>query len=169
MNRLERMIARLVTQRACIAEAAGLIGNVDGPVLEIGLGKGRTYSHLREIFPNREIFVFDRDIHASPDCVPDGDHLLLGDFRDTLSGVLDRIGRHAALAHADIGTEVPSADEALAQAIAGRLVTLVAPGGVVLTDREMRADGLSPLPLPEVSLPEGIGPWPYFMYRVSPV
>lgn len=169
MSRLERMIARLLTQRACIGEAARLIGDLGGPVLEIGLGKGRTYSHLRATLPDREIFAFDRDVHAPPDSVPDVDHLLLGDFRDTLSDALHRIGRRAALAHADIGTEDRRADEALAQLIAHRLVTLVAPGGVVLTDREMRVGGLSALPLPEVPLPQGIGPWTYFMYRLTAV
>ncbi|MYG53434.1 MAG: hypothetical protein F4204_14125, partial [Rhodospirillaceae bacterium] len=40
-SRLERMIARLATQRAVLDWAAERVSGIDGPVLEIGLGKGR--------------------------------------------------------------------------------------------------------------------------------
>ena len=32
----------------------------DGPVIELGLGNGRTYDHLRERLPGRRIIAFDR-------------------------------------------------------------------------------------------------------------
>ena len=130
-SRLDLMIARLSTQRACLARAADLIGALDGWIIEVGLGKGRTYDHLRALLPDREIFAFDRDVHAPKDCVPDAKHLILGEFRDTLPAFAERHRRAAALVHADIGSENRDADGKLVQALAGPLVQLLRPGGMV--------------------------------------
>jgi len=171
MNRLEAMIARLLTQRAALDAAARLVASLDGPVLEIGLGKGRTYSHLRGLFPDREIYAFDRDLHAPPDATPPEGRLRLGDFRETLSAMAEdmaqgRIGA-AALAHADIGSEDLAADAALARDIAGPVVTLMAPGGLVLGDRALSHPRLAEIDAPTAALPAGIAPWRYFAYRVA--
>ena len=61
MNRLDRMIARLTTQRACLSAALALITDIPGPILEIGFGKGRSYDFLRHAAPSREIYAFDHD------------------------------------------------------------------------------------------------------------
>ena len=50
MSRLDSFIRRLEAQRACLNRAAELIGDLEGVVLELGLGNGRTYDHLRELF-----------------------------------------------------------------------------------------------------------------------
>ena len=84
MSRLDSFIRRLEAQRACLNLAAGLIEQVEGAVLEIGLGNGRTYDHLRELFPGRDIYVCERQVAAHPDCIPPADRLLLGDIRETL-------------------------------------------------------------------------------------
>jgi len=167
MSRLDAMVARLLTQRAYIGAAAGLIAHLDGPVLEIGLGKGRTYSHLKQAFPDHDIVAFDKDLHALPNVVGPDDRLVLGDFRDTLPAMAGQQERPAALAHADIGSEDRAADAALARDIAGPIAELVAVGGLVLSDRELPHRRLEALESPKVDLPTGIGPWPYFMYRVA--
>jgi hypothetical protein len=167
MNRLEDMIARLFTQRAYIGAAAGMIAHLEGPVLEVDLGKGRTYSHLKQIFPDREIFAFDNDLHALPDVIPSDGYLLLGDFRDTLLAMADRQDRPAVLAHADTGSEDHAADAALARDIAGPLVDLVAAQGLGLSDRELPHRQLETIDPPKADRPSGIDPWPYFMYRVA--
>ena len=74
MSRLDSFIRRLKAQRACLTHAAQAIGNDEGTVLELGLGNGRTYDHLRECLPERDIFVFEREVRAHPDCIPDTDH-----------------------------------------------------------------------------------------------
>ena len=84
MSRLDSFIRRLEAQRACLDRAAELIARLDGAVLELGLGNGRTYDHLRELFPGRDIYVCERQVAAHPDCVPPADRLLLGDMRETL-------------------------------------------------------------------------------------
>ena len=88
MNRLDRMIARLTAQRTCLSYAATLIVDLAGPVLEIGFGKGRTYSFLREVLPEREIYAFDIDGAPDTDWGPDEAHFFAGDFR---SGLFQRL------------------------------------------------------------------------------
>jgi S-adenosyl-L-methionine methyltransferase len=88
MSRLDSFIRRLEAQRACLEHAAGQIRDLPGPVLELGLGNGRTFDHLCELLPAREIFVFEREVRAHPDCIPDPAHLILGDVRETLPRAL---------------------------------------------------------------------------------
>ncbi len=162
MSRLNRMIERLTMQRACLERAAALIVDLPGPVLELGLGKGRTYDHLRRLLPEREIFVFDRDVHAPADCIPDAKYLILGDFRETLREFASRNGTPAALVHADIGSENRAANAELAAAVSRLIAPVVRIGTIVLGDCEMQVPDWSPL-----SLPPHAGRWPYYMYRVG--
>lgn len=162
MSRLDSVIRRLETQRDCIDAAIELIGEVAGPVLEIGLGNGRTYDHLRELCMGREIFVFDRRIAAHPDCVPDEDHMFLGNFADTFPDAGPRIGAPAALANADFGTGNAAASRALGARLAGWLAPLMAPGGVIVADQPMAVANWHP-----VALPAGVSGGRYFMYQVG--
>jgi len=162
MSRLDSVIRRLMAQRACLAAAVRLIEGLPGPVLELGLGNGRTYDHLRGLLPDREIFAFDRAVAAHPDCVPDPAHLLLGDFRETLPAIRARIGRTAVLVHADIGSGDRAATAALAAAIAPAVAAVLMPGGIVLSDQPMDVSGWRSL-----DLPAEVAPGRYFFYRAS--
>lgn len=161
---LERMIARLVTQRECIDFAAKLTQSLPGAVLEIGLGKGRTHDHVRRVFAGREILVFDYEIHCPPELVPDPQSLMLGDFRDTLPQALRRLGRTVAIVHADIGSRDADIDAALARDIAPVIGAMVRQGGVVLSDRLLPFDerGWRHLPLPANAVEAG---WPYNIWQ----
>ncbi len=66
MSRLDSFIRRLEAQRACLNWAAELIDGLDGFALELGLGNGRTYDHLRSLFPDRAIYVCERQVAAHP-------------------------------------------------------------------------------------------------------
>src|SRR5687768_9973540 len=101
MSRLERMIRRLVAQRECLNAAAEMIEGLPGEVLEIGLGKGRTYDHLRQLLPNRDVFAFDRQCVAYVDATPHSSRLILGDFRVTLPEICMTAGLKPVLAHCD--------------------------------------------------------------------
>ena len=60
MSRLDSAIRRLMAQKMALAWATDQVVGRPGPVLELGLGNGRTYDHLREILGStREIFVFE--------------------------------------------------------------------------------------------------------------
>jgi hypothetical protein len=160
MSRLDTFIRRLQAQRMCLDLAADLTAGVPGPVLELGLGNGRTYDHLRELLPDREIFVFERQPMAHPDCVPDREHLIVGDLRDTLPDARRLAPEGAALVHSDIGTGEAARNARLADWLASVLPLLVAPGGVVASDQPLEHPDLEPLPLPsEVPARR------YFLYR----
>ena len=164
MSRLDSVIRRLRAQRACLERAAGLVRDLPGPVLELGLGNGRTYDHLREICPGREIFVFERQIMAGADCVPDADHLFLGEIHETLPATAARFGRGVPLIHSDIGTGDQARNARLAAYLATQFPALLCPGGVVVADQDTGFAGAEPLPLPD-----GVAPGRYFMYRAGAV
>jgi hypothetical protein len=162
MSRLDSFIRRLTAQRACLDHAVLLIAGIPGPVLEVGLGNGRTYDHLRERLPGRDIYVFDRQVAAHPDCIPPPAFLLLGDFRATLRAVPARLGVGAALIHADIGSGDEAANARLASELAPLLAPLLAPRGILLSDQPMPADGLT-----EMAPPAEVAPGRYFLYRAA--
>ena len=164
MSRLDSFIRRLEAQRACLDWAVSAAEGLAGVALELGLGNGRTYDHLRSrLGQAREIFAFDRQLAAHPGCIPDQVHLLLGDFRDTLPGLARRLGRGAALVHADTG----SGDSAASQAQARGLVALIDPllkaGAAIVSDQDMTPEprfGWLAQPLPA-----GVAAGRYFLYR----
>jgi hypothetical protein len=160
MSRLDSFIRRLEAQRACLNQAARAIAGLPGPVLELGLGNGRTYDHLRELLPGREIFVFERQLAAHPASMPDAAHLILGDIRKTLPAAGARIGAPAALVHSDVGTGDAARNAELAAWLAQALPPLLAPGAWVISDQ----------PMPSAALiaqapPDGIADQRYFLYR----
>ena len=160
MSRLDSFIRRLQAQRACLDAAARLIAGIDGAVLELGLGNGRTYDHLRELFPDRDIYVCDRRVAAHPDCVPPADRLLLGDMRETLPAAATRLGGRVALAHLDAGTGEAAANRALADLVLPLILPLLCDRAVLVSDPAFDTPALAPLPLPD-----GVAPGRYHLYR----
>lgn len=159
MSRLDSFLRRLVAQRDCLNLAVAMIGEVPGPMFELGLGNGRTYDHLREAAPGREIFVFERKISAHPDCIPDAEHLLEGEIAETLAAVQPRFAGTVALIHADLGTGDAARDAETAAMISARVPGVMAPGGIIVSDQELT------LPQAEaLALPPGVRPGRYFMY-----
>jgi hypothetical protein len=137
LSRLDFMIVRLTAQRALLDEAARLIAGRPGCIFELGLGSGRTYDHLRQLFADREIFAFDRAISAHPKCIPDGDHLILGEIRETLRFCGPRIPEKPAFIHIDLGSGDPTQD-LITRSWLSPLVAEWSPAGtVVLADRPL--------------------------------
>jgi len=159
VSRLDSFIRRLEAQRACLDFAARLIQGLEGDVLELGLGNGRTYDHLRQLFPDRNIYVCERSIAAHPDCVPPAGLLLLGEMLDTLRCarmLTDRV----VLAHLDPGTGDLAASHALAAELTPLITPLLRPGGILVSEPAIAGDGLSP-----IALPAGVLPGRYHLYR----
>ena len=159
MSRLDSMIRRLNAQRACLDAASERIADLPGPVLEIGLGNGRTYDHLRERLPERTILVFDRTVAAHPDCVPPLDALFLGELEDTLPRARERIGATVALAHADIGSGHAGQDRAVAALLSRLLPPLMRPGGIMVSDQPLSGGAFVSEPPPK-----GVAADRYFLY-----
>jgi hypothetical protein len=159
VSRLDSFIRRLEAQRACLGRAAELIGDLPGAILELGLGNGRTYDHLREILPARDIYVCERQVAAHPDCIPPDGRLLLGDMFATLPAATFLTGK-LALAHFDAGTGDAAANRDLAAGLRPLILPLLREGGMLATQQAMDGAGLEPLPLPE-----GVPPGRYHLYR----
>jgi hypothetical protein len=162
VSRLDSFIRRLEAQRACLDRAARLIADLPGPVLELGLGNGRTYDHLRRLLPERAIYAFDRCVAAHPDCVPPREALILGDLRETLAASRARLAGTAALAHMDVATGDRDASVALAAALAPELAPLLRPGAIVASEPPLEVAGWAAL-----DLPDGVAAGRYHLYRVS--
>lgn len=160
MSRLDSFIRRVTAQKEILNYIIGIISDVEGPVLELGLGNGRTYDHLRENLPGREIFVFDRAINASPQSVPDGDHMILGEIRDTLAFCGPRVKTEAAFIHCDLGSGDPTTDLATRAWISPLIRERTARGGVVASGLSLDLSDFE-----ELALPDGIQKKRYFLYR----
>ncbi len=159
MSRLDSFIRRLVAQRATIDHAAALIAALPGPVLELGLGNGRTYDHLRERLPGRRIIAFDRVRQANLNSMPPEGDLIIGEIDQTARPFL---GINAALVHADIGSGYDDMDALNLRWLPQLAVDLLQPSGIAASGVRLDHPDLHPLPLPE-----GIRPGRYFIYRRS--
>lgn len=161
MTRLDSAIRRLTSQRAVLDWAAREVISRPGLILELGLGNGRTYDHLRKRLPERKIYVFERALAAHPDCLPPPELLILGDAMQTLPAFVERMGAHSAvLIHADIG----SGDEEENHRLALRLSPLI--DQALALDGLFVADQIFDLPdCIDVSLEAGIEPGRYFAFQ----
>jgi hypothetical protein len=160
LSRLDSAIRRLQAQRAGLDWACAKI--VPGLVLELGLGNGRTYDHLRSrLGAGFDIHAFDRAVAAHPDCVPPHTHLHLGDMRQTLPHFA---GRNAVLIHADTGSGESLETAAFAAFLGATLGALLGPKGLVLSDQELAGPGLAALPPPD-----GVPPGRYFFYGAKSI
>ena len=162
-SRLDSFIRRLEAQRACLDWAVAAIDGVPGAVVELGLGNGRTYDHLRTRLDGaRPIFAFDRHVAAHPACIPDAEHLILGDFRETVAPFAARHAGGIALVHADIGSGDEAATAALARWLGPALTPMLHAGAIVLSDQPLDIARAKPEPLPP-----NVRPGRYFILRAG--
>lgn len=144
MSRLDSFILRMRAQRACIDSVAAQSHGHDGLILELGLGNGRTYDHLRYRFPGRSIYVFDREVAAHPDCIPPAALLRLGDFRQSVPAFLESHRGAAQFINADVGSADKAASVRLANDLAPTLREILAVGAWLACDQPLECPGLSP-------------------------
>jgi hypothetical protein len=157
MSRLESFIRRLTAQRDILDMVCRDLPLQDGPVIELGLGNGRTYDHLRERLPGRRIIAFDRVNAANLRSLPAEGDLILGEISETAKAFA---GIDAALVHADIGSGYDDLDAMNLRWLPQLTVDLLAPSGIAASGVPLDHPDLAPLPLPE-----GIRPGRYFLYR----
>lgn len=163
MSRLDSFLLRIEAQRACLGWAVEAVRPLPGVVLELGLGNGRTYDHLRELLAgSRELFAFDRQVGAHPDCIPDSEHMIVGDFRETLPRFADRFRGRVVLVHADAGSANKAASEAQARALVPLLDPLLTSGAVLASDQDMLPAAQGWL---TQTLPGGLPAGRYYLYR----
>ena len=159
MSRLDSFINRMTAQRDMLNLIRDEIVLPDGPILEIGLGNGRTFSHLRENFPGRRIVVFDRQLLAHKSSIPPGGDLILGEIAETGKSF---IGKDAAFVHADIGTGDPEKDAVTLTWLPAMVDGMLVSGGYALSGLPLDRPDLERLPVAN-----HIDPERYFFYRKS--
>lgn len=157
MSRLDSMLRRLTAQRDGLNWVVGQIDGLEGEVLEMGLGNGRTYDHLRELMPNRRIWVVDRQLNCHPSCVPPAADFLEGECDDALAKLAEQ-GRKLALAHYDFGIGVDTQDHAESARLSPGIKQLMVPGGLIVSGQPL-------VGIDEIDGPEGIPEGRYMFYR----
>ena len=157
MSRLDSMLRRLAAQRDGLNWAAGQIAGMDGDVLDLGLGNGRTYDHLREIMPDRRIRVIDRVLQCHPSCIPPEADLLLGEAEPMLRQLTTE-GARFAMAHYDFGQGIKSDDVAEAARLSPALAAVMSPGGLIVSGQPL-------VGFAQIDGPDTIAPDRYLFYR----
>jgi hypothetical protein len=147
-TRLEKLLFRLEAQYACLNWAMQQISHRPGIIFELGLGHGRTFSHLKHYLPDRRILVFERQVGSYPDSTPADEELIVGNIGETLPAAAAQFRRQVILAHSDIGTFEAEHNVAMAKLISAELPPALAPGALVLSDLPLSLAGAKPLPLP---------------------
>ncbi|MCF6247084.1 MAG: class I SAM-dependent methyltransferase [Desulfobacula sp.] len=161
MSKLESFIRRMTAQRDCLNHAAQLIKNLPGIIFEFGLGNGRTYDHLRQIMPDRDIYVFDRKIACFPSCTPAKDHMFVGEIIHNLPKAAKLFGKKVALIHFDLGTSDATDLKKTTNEIASLLNSMMLSGAIVISNSEVHVPGWI-----KISEPPGVKQGRYFLYQV---
>ncbi len=156
MSRLDSMLRRLTAQRDGLNWAASRIADKDGDVLDMGLGNGRTYDHLREILPNRRIWVMDRVLQCHPDSTPPEQDFLQGEAEPMLER-LAREGHKMAMAHYDFGRGIKEEDVAEAARLSPLIAQVMQPGGLLISGQPL-------VGFDQIEGPETIAPDRYLFY-----
>ena len=160
MSRLDSFITRMQAQRDGLNFLKEKVERLAGPILEIGLGNGRSYDHLRQIFPGRDIYVFERKVAAHPNCIPPDDRLFTGDVQESLPRAARQLGQHAALVHTDLGTGEHEAHMAMSAWLGPTIDLLVGSGGYVYSNQPLAVDRWE-----QLENPPGVPSRRYFLYR----
>ncbi len=157
MSRLDSMLRRFTAQRDGLNWAAKEIADQPGDVLDLGLGNGRTYDHLRELFPARRVLVIDRVLQCHPSCTPPAEDFLEGEAEPMLRR-LQEMGARIALAHYDFGTGIKDDDVAEAARLSPLLAPVMCSGGLIVSGQPL-------VGFRQMRGPDTIAPDRYLFYR----
>ncbi|MFT6022395.1 MAG: hypothetical protein ACI9PY_000504 [Ascidiaceihabitans sp.] len=135
MSRLESFRRRLSAQIDGINWAVEQTGDIQGDVLEMGLGNGRTYDHLRE-YAKRRIWVIDRVLQCHPSCVPPQEDFLQGEA-DAMLEKIAKSGAKMALAHYDFGFGVKEKDVEEGARLSPLITAVMTSGGLVVSQQPL--------------------------------
>jgi SAM-dependent methyltransferase len=135
MSRLDSFLRRLSAQRDILNHISAEISAMPGDILELGLGNGRTYDHLRELFAAKRIVGFDRVERSFQGSTPQPEDMIVGEIRQTAQPF---IGGNAALVHADIGTGHDDLDAVTLTWLPDLVAGALAPGGFGVSGLPLR-------------------------------
>jgi len=135
MSRLDSIMRRLAAQRDGLEWAAERTKDMAGDALDMGLGNGRTYDHMREIL-DRRIWVIDRVLQCHPSCIPPKADFLEGEAEAMLEKMA-AAGAQIVLAHYDFGFGVKEKDVAEAVRLSPAIARIMAPGGLIVSGQPL--------------------------------
>jgi hypothetical protein len=150
MSQLDFHIEQKIAQRDSIDLAARRLVGRPGWIVEFGLGRGRSYTHLATRFPERKIYCFDREHATNPGWGPPLERVILGDLPAVLAdpAIQARFRRRVILEHLDLAWG-ESADTSVHRLVVERTREWLLPGAWILSDRAVPLEptwGLTPLP-----------------------
>lgn len=158
MSRLESFRRRLTAQIDGLNWALAQTSSVPGDVIELGLGNGRSYDHLRK-GTDKRIWVVDRVLQCHPSCVPPEADFLQGDA-DTALQTLGGKGIKAALVHSDLGNGDDDRSVRLGARLSPLIAAVLAPGGLAVSQEPL-------VGLTRVEGPATVIGDRYFFYRMD--
>lgn len=156
MSRLESFIRRMIAQRDALNQVHREVLRMSGPVVEMGLGGGRTYDHMAKQYGAKRIVVFDRDPWPNEMEAASPKHFIQGEIKTTHKAFADL---NAALVHIDIGSRSKLTDIETLEWLASAATTVSASNGFILSGLPLEHSQLVEQPLKDV--PAGR----YFLYR----
>ena len=159
LSRLESTILRQISQKACLDYGINMARKVNGHVVELGLGMGYTFDHLRRSFTARQLYAFDLELFTHKKLTPFETQLRLGDIRETFPRFAKHNFQKVALLHIDIRTNNFKRDTAVYSRVEAAIEEAMAPNGIVVSDRELNLNGFKLGP-PLAATQD----WPYFLY-----
>ena len=162
VSRLDSFIRRMSAQRILLDRAGELIADIEGPVVDLGIGAGRTFDHLCSLFPDRDVFAFDNFVQAAVGFLPPPERMVIGDIRDTLPHALPRLSARAALVHNDLGSADAVGNAATAAWLAPAIEAVARPDAIVVTSFPIPFTAWESLPLPP-----GVKPGRYHLIRLT--
>ena len=160
MSRLDSFIRRMSAQRDGLNWAAREIGDLGGGVLELGLGNGRTFDHIRELFPDRQIAVVERAPNPSALSTPRDDQLWVGEAEPMLEAIARAHPRGMALAHYDLGFGDKARDVEEAARLSPLIASCMASGALIVSAQPLTG-------FEQIKGPDTIAPGRYYFYRVD--
>ncbi len=164
MSRLDDLIHRFCAQRDVLNLALQLLKKRKFPAsaiaVELGLGSGRTYDHLRSALGDRALFAFDYKVETHPGYEPPPERVVLGDILETFPRFAAENPGKAYLLHLDIGSKDLLGDRRRYAELLGWVESIAAPGALILSDRELSCPLLQQIDLTSLNLR-----WPYFAYE----
>ncbi len=135
MSRLDSIMRRLAAQRDGLEWANERTKHLSGDALDMGLGNGRTYDHMRENLVRR-IWVIDRVLQCHESCIPPKADFLEGEAEAMLDKMAAN-GSQIVLAHYDFGFGVKDKDVAEALRLSPAIARIMAPGGIIVSGQPL--------------------------------
>ncbi len=157
MSRLDSMLRRFAAQRDGLNWAAEQTADLAGDALDLGLGNGRTYDHMREVMPDRRIWVIDRVLQCHPSCTPPEADFLMGEAEPMLQKLVDN-NAQIIMAHYDFGFGIKEKDVAEAARLSPLIASIMLPGGLIVSGQPL-------VGMEQIKGPDSIAPDRYLFYR----